>query len=274
MSDGSQAEAIASDDARIASPTGRRILVPIAVFIVAESAILLQQVVFGLLVHATMLFVLFGLIAFGNDHRSFEALVFVPLLRLLNLGTGIISFDPFLWLVGVYGLLLSSIFLVMRGQGVGRAEIGLVLPTSVRQWGVVLAGIGLGIVFGVVQWVFELESLPVAPTVQNLILATLVLGLLVGFVEELLFRSLLQQWLGEILSPRVAIVVVSLLFGFMHSIWFNPGDIVFATAVSLLIGWLYARTRNFWSIWAIHAMINVMMFAVLPFIGGLPVEFL
>ena len=81
MADGSQAGAIASDDVGIASPTGRRILAPIAVFIVAESAILLQQVVFGLLVHATMLFVLFGLIAFGNDHRSFEALVFVQIGR-------------------------------------------------------------------------------------------------------------------------------------------------------------------------------------------------
>jgi membrane protease YdiL (CAAX protease family) len=250
----------------IDSREARRVVALIAVLIAAESAILLRQIVFGLLIHATMLFVLFGVIAFGSDHRAFEALVFVPLLRLLNLGTGIISFNPFLWLVGIYTLLLGSILLVMRGQGVSRSDVGLDVPASRRQRAFVLVGIGFGVGLGVVQWTFDLESLPVTPTLQNAVLSALVLGFLVGFVEELLFRGLLQQWLAEVLSPRLAIVVVSVLFGFMHSIWFNVGDVVFAFVVSLLIGWLYARTRNFWSIWGIHTMINVMVFAVLPLV--------
>jgi membrane protease YdiL (CAAX protease family) len=267
MADQSETESLAVADGTRARET-RRVVAPIAVLVVAEAAILLQEMVFGLLVHATALFVLFGMIALGGYHRVLEALVFVPLLRLLNLGTGIISFDPFLWLVGVYTLLLGSLGLVMRGQGIRSVDIGLSLHASRRQWLVAAAGVVIGAVLGVIQWLFELESLPVAPTVQNAVLSVLVLGVLVGFVEEVLFRGLLQRWLADVVSTRTAIVVVSVLFGFMHSIWFNVGDVAFAFAVSLLMGWLYARTRVFWSIWAIHAMINVMAFAVLPLVAG------
>ena len=42
-----------------------------------------------------MLLMLFWMIATSSEsNRVFEAFVFIPLLRLLNLGTGVISFDP------------------------------------------------------------------------------------------------------------------------------------------------------------------------------------
>jgi hypothetical protein len=125
--------------------------------------------------------------------------------------------------------------LVMRGHEVGLADLGLERYGTRRQWLIGGLGVVLGIGFGVVQWTFQLEELPIEPTLANAVVMALVLGLLVGF---------------------------------MHSIWLNPADVVFAFAVSLLIGWLYVRTRNFWSIWAIHALINIMAFAVLPLLTG------
>lgn len=245
-----------------------RAIAPIFVLIIAEAAILFEYIVVGLLIHAMMIFALFGLIAFRSQHRVYEALVFVPLLRLLNLGTGIVSFRPFIWLFGVYTLLLASLVLVMRDHDFGIQQVGLQKPDSWKQWAVIGAASVVGLSLGAVQWAFDLERLPVPPTLQNAILMVLVFGLLVGLVEELLFRGLLQQWVAEATNTRLSIVVVSILFGFMHSIWFNFGDVLFAFSVSLLLGWLYARTKNFWAIWAWHGFINVMAFAILPLVLG------
>ena len=214
------------------NPEAKRVLAPVVGFLIAETSILVGQITFGLLVHASMLLMLFWMIATSSEsNRVFEAFVFIPLLRLLNLGTGVISFDPILWLVGVYGLLLASLVLVMRGHEVGLADLGLERYGTRRQWLIGGLGVVLGIGFGIVQWTFQLEELPIEPTLANAVVMALVLGLLVGFVEDLLFRGLLQRWLEEVLPATSAVLVASLLFGFMHSIWLNPADVVFTFAV-------------------------------------------
>jgi membrane protease YdiL (CAAX protease family) len=102
----------------------------------------------------------------------------------------------------------------------------------------------------------------------NILELVLVTGVLVGVTEELLFRGMMQRWLSSLVGQPASILYVSILFGSMHSIWFNPGDVMFAFAVSLLLGWSYARTRNFWFITVVHGMINVTAFVVLPVLGG------
>lgn len=242
-----------------------RLLAPIVVLIGAEMLILLEQVTLGLFVHALMFLVLLGWAATSPSNSNIiEITAFVPLLRLLNLGTGILAFSPYLWLTGVYLLLLLSLVLVMRNYDVTLERLGI-------DWGVVrdeapliLTGVVLGVGLGTVQWVFDLESPPGEPTIANVLIAILVTGLLVGFVEELLFRGLLQEWLADIIDIRLSILVVSILFGFMHSVWLNPLDVMFAFSVSLLLGAVYAATRNFWFILIVHALINAMAFGVLP----------
>jgi len=203
--------------------------------------------------------------------RVYEALVFVPLLRILNLGTGAFSFSPIVWMIGVYSLLLVSMVLVMRGHDYTFADAGIGELASRRQRAIVAGSVVAGIALGLVQWTMELEANPLDPSPVNAILLVLVMGVMVGFVEELLFRGLLQRWVADVVDVRVAIVVVSLLFGFMHSIWFNPADVVFAFVVSLGLGAVYARSNNFYAIWAVHALINAMAFGVFPLLAELGV---
>ena len=68
------------------SPEAKRVLAPVVGFLIAETSILVGQITFGLLVHASMLLMLFWMIATSSEsNRVFEAFVFIPLLRLLNL---------------------------------------------------------------------------------------------------------------------------------------------------------------------------------------------
>lgn len=245
-----------------------RLLAPIFLLIFAETFILLGRIVPGLLIHATVFLGLLGWISTGPSHSNIlEITAFVPLLRLLNLGTGILAFNPYLWLSGVYLLLLLSLVLVMRNYGVTLESLGISTATIRGESPLILGGILAGVALGTVQWVLDLEQPPTEPTVTNIVIAILVTGLLVGFVEELLFRGLLQEWLTEIVDVRVSIVIVSVLFGFMHSVWLNPLDVVFAFVVSLLLGVVYAATRNFWFILLVHALINTMAFGVFPLLS-------
>lgn len=62
------------------------------------------------------------------------------------------------------------------------------------------------------------------------------LAALAGFGEELLFRGVLQPWLGRI-NPWVGIVGANLIFGALHAL--TPGYAVYATAFGLYLSWLY-----------------------------------
>jgi membrane protease YdiL (CAAX protease family) len=62
------------------------------------------------------------------------------------------------------------------------------------------------------------------------------LAALAGFGEELLFRGVLQPWLGRI-HPWVGIIGANLIFGALHAL--TPAYAVFATAFGLYLSWLY-----------------------------------
>jgi len=244
---------------------GNRVLALMGVLVIAETSIFLRFIQLGLLLHVATMFTLFWL-AFITDEpaRAYGALVFVPLLRLLNFGTAVASEQAFIWIAGIYLLVLFGLALLLRDYDFGLREMGVYKIDSRWDWLLIITGVVIGIALGGVQWVLDLETPLAEPTLQSVLLIALVTGVLVGCVEEVLFRGLLQPWVAEITSTNVSIGMVSILFGFMHSVWLNPLDIVFAFVVSVLLGVVYARSRNFWFTVGVHSFINITAFAILP----------
>ena len=81
------------------------------------------------------------------------------------------------------------------------------------------------------------------------------------FTEEFLFRKLLIERLykhGEL----VAILTSAVLFGLMHQ---NVYQVVYATGVGLVLGYLYCKTGSYLSVTALHMIVNLF--------GALPVLF-
>lgn len=62
------------------------------------------------------------------------------------------------------------------------------------------------------------------------------LAALAGFGEELLFRGVLQPWIGRI-DPWLGVVAANVIFGLLHAL--TPGYAVFATVFGLYLSWLY-----------------------------------
>jgi membrane protease YdiL (CAAX protease family) len=65
---------------------------------------------------------------------------------------------------------------------------------------------------------------------------------LAGLGEELLFRGVLQTWLGDAVGLASAICLTSVVFGLAHLI--TPLYGVLAAAVSVYLGWLAVEYEN------------------------------
>ena len=78
------------------------------------------------------------------------------------------------------------------------------------------------------------------------LLRLLGLILFVGIPEEMLFRGTIQEAFSRIWSPRVGLVLGSVVFGLLHMFKHvthpNWGYGVLATAAGLAYGWVYQRT--------------------------------
>ncbi|HMV51465.1 MAG TPA: CPBP family intramembrane metalloprotease [Blastocatellia bacterium] len=101
-------------------------------------------------------------------------------------------------------------------------------------------------------------------------LLALLLLILAGAFEELMFRGYAFQTLLRGMSPIVPIVLLSVYFGLGH--WGNPNRTLFSTINTVLAGiWLsvaYLKTRSLWFPTALHFGWNWTMGAFF----GLPVS--
>jgi membrane protease YdiL (CAAX protease family) len=82
------------------------------------------------------------------------------------------------------------------------------------------------------------------------------ISLLAGVGEELLFRGVLQNALGQWLSPAVGLVLASLLFGLAHPI--TTAYAVLATLFGLYLGGLWLWTGNLLVPIAAHAVYDFL----------------
>jgi membrane protease YdiL (CAAX protease family) len=84
----------------------------------------------------------------------------------------------------------------------------------------------------------------------------LLVGLLIPFVEELLFRGVLYHWLTESMSVWLAVPLSALAFGVAH--WSAGRPVVVATAVmGILLALGYHYAHSLWAPVIMHAINNL-----------------
>ena len=145
--------------------------------------------------------------------------------------------------------------------------LGLASMPTARQWAFCAAVtlVFLAIV-ALVDITLDGKSLSLAPLTGYLSIAG-VLGLIVSpLIEEILFRGLVLKEFAERMPGWAANIAASILFAAVHApYWFwNEGvttavmtDLAGVFIVSLVIGWIYLRTRSVWAAFAAHAANNL-----------------
>ena len=218
----------------------------------------------GLLCHIAVLTVVVVRSALGGahfHHRLMLPIVLVPLLRIISLG--VVALDiPGIWLYPtIYASLLVAAVVVVRILGYSTIDAGL----NSKWLGIQLLVGGSGFVLGLGGY-FILGTEPIVARFvwQDIWLPALILLLCTGFVEELVFRGLIQRGAVEVFGWW-GIVYVSLLFavlymGFLSVVW-----VAFAFVISLYFGWIAKKTGSIVGVVLAHGICNVALYLIVPF---------
>jgi len=89
----------------------------------------------------------------------------------------------------------------------------------------------------------QLVAVVILPLFQSFsVVQILVVSVLAGFGEELLFRAAIQAPLAKVLGPVASLAATAILFGLAHAI--SPGYTILAAAMGLYLGWLWLFAGN------------------------------
>jgi membrane protease YdiL (CAAX protease family) len=116
---------------------------------------------------------------------------------------------------------------------------------------------------------FIMSTGPVVPNMSfyNMVDVALIMIFCVGLVEELVFRSILQTRLEGVFGSAVGLIVTSLLFGIMSSGYGTVSEILFASVVGLMLGYMFSKTHSLPLVALTHGLVNIFLFALIPLLG-------
>ena len=194
--------------------------------------------------------------------KTYQALILLPILRLVDLSMPAFYDVKLYNLIFIYGLLAIPVSIAATNQEFTRTQLGI----TFKKIGIYIPlSILLGLLLGAGEYLivgehFLIEDL----SVFSLVMLSIIMIFFVGLVEETIFRSILQNRLETVLGNRKGLIITSILFGLMHSGYGNINEILYATFVGILIGYLFYRTRSLPLVTLIHGFINVFFFGIIP----------
>jgi len=163
--------------------------------------------------------------------------------------------------------------------GLGFAVIGVLVVTSVS----FVIEVVLEFVFGI-QDSTGISGVPIPLDLLSLIVFSVVLILVIGTSEEILFRGFMQKGLVRSLGDRWGIIVTALIFSLIHLLGLFPialeSPLFFIIsfflsftpyfAISLMLGWLYHwRNENLLAVMITHGVYDVLIIVITYVIYGM-----
>ncbi len=226
----------------------------------------------GLLVHVGLLVVLLlhGALAHDVAHRALLlALTLAPLLRMLSLSMPLLRLPQAAWYPLVSIPLFVALWIIVREGCVTRYQLGLQRGNLMLQ--LMLVGLGLGL--GALEYAI-LQPEPMLATFnwQPLVLASLSLLLFTGFMEEIVFRGLLQSLAIPMLGRTRAIVFVALLFAVLHIGYLSVIDVFFVFGVGIVFGYIVSWTGSILGVTLAHGLTNITLFLLMPYLAAHPAD--
>lgn len=239
-------------------------LVYLAAITLAETITVVIDPLWGIISHILVLGALISHSALAREpthQRLLLALSLAPLVRIVSLSMPLVNIPQVWWYPIIYVPLLVGAVVVTRTLNISAGEIGLVL----RRFRIQLVIAFSGLIIGVAEYfILHPEPMLAELTWQALWLPALILLLTTGFVEEFIFRGVLQRTAGELFSSGQGIVYVSALFAILHMGYLSLIDVVFVFAVALFFGWIVKKTGSLLGVTLAHGLANIMLLLVVP----------
>lgn len=217
----------------------------------------------GLLVHGLLFIGMLLHASFTEEEaqqRLLLALTLAPLIRLLSLSIPLTTFPFVYWYLIIGAPILLAAFVTARVMGVKRTEIGLNRGQLLFQLLIGLSGLALGYME---YLILRPESLLPIFTWGQFGLTALILLLFTGFLEEYIFRGLMQHaalkslgWWG--------LVYISALFAVLHIGYQSSLDVLFVFVVGLFFSLVVYKTNSLLGVTLAHGLTNISLFIIFP----------
>jgi len=239
--------------------------------VAAEVVTVFYMPVWGVVCHiAILVSVLLHSAIVSESHRQqlILSLALVPLVRIISLAMPLSNVPQIWWYPIIYASLLAAAVMVVRILGYRARDVGLSFRLFPVQAVVVLSGF----LFGVAEYfILTPEPMIIELTWQEVWLPSLIFLVCTGFVEEFIFRGVLQRTAVGAFGGW-GIVYVSLLFAVVHLIHYSAVgltrvlmDIGFVFAVALFFGWAVKKTGSLFGVALAHGITNILLYLVIPF---------
>jgi len=191
------------------------------------------------------------------------SLALVPLVRIISLSMPLANIPQIWWYPIIYAPLLVAAVMVVRILNLRARDIGF--SVSFRLFPLQLAVVLSGFVLGVAEYfILKPEAIVIELTWQEVWLPALIFIVCTGFVEEFIFRGVLQCTAVGAFGWR-GIVYISLLFATVHLIHYSVIDIVFVFVIALFFGWVVKKTGSLLAVTLSHGIANTVLYLVAPF---------
>lgn len=244
---------------------GMYLIIPIVAIAFAEFMLYSGMVIEAMEVHAALLLGLsISMLYIKNEdiQKTYQALILLPILRLVNLSMPAFYEVTLYSFVFIYGLLTIPVTIALTHQGFTQEQLGI---TFKKLWIYIPLSIIMGFLLGVGEYnIIKTNYLIPDISIPSLLILTLLMVFLVGLVEEIIFRSILQNRLEVLLGSREGLIITSILFGLMHFGYGNIGEVFYTVFVGFIIGYMFYKTRSLPLVIMIHGFINVFLFGIIP----------
>jgi uncharacterized protein len=235
----------------------------LAAVAIAEVVTGLLSLSVGLALHCVIL-VLLTLHAVLARDRPYQplllCLIVAPLIRIMSLTLPLVGFPIADWYLLVSIPVFVCTFMVANLLGYGRRDLGLAWRFGRAQGAIILCGPLIGWVEG---HILAVQGLAASATLSAMLPPALILFFCTGFMEELVFRGLLQRAAFGLFADD-GILYISLLFAVLHTGYRSVLDSLFVFSVGVLFAIVARRTGSIIGVTASHGLANGNLYVVLP----------
>jgi len=238
------------------------LIIPVSLIVLAELLIFYSRMEAGVVVHAINLGALI-LSSIYAESRLNMSLMLLPLFRLLNVAMPVFFNLTLYTYPLVYAPMFLPIYFILKEGIFSSEEVG---ATWKSFWIFLPLAFAAGCAVGWGEY-HVLRPEMIVPTLspENVLTLSIIMIVFVGFIEEFVFRSALQTVLEERMGAVGGLLLASIIFGFMHSGYHLPMEVVYVSFAGMVFGVLFWATRSLPIISLAHGLTNVALFALAPF---------
>jgi uncharacterized protein len=237
------------------------LIIPVFLILLAEFMIFLGHPSQAMLIHALNLIVL-ALSSIYIDNKIYPALMLMPLFRLLNVAMPVF-FNLTLYTYSfVYAPMFIPMYFLLKEGFISRFQAGL---TFKGFWYYLPLAASVGFALGWGEYnVIHPQLLTPSTHIKDVLILIVTMIFFVGLVEEFIFRSSLQTVLSEKLGPKAGLLMASIIFGFMHSGYQIPLELLYVSFAGVVFGLLFLLTKSLPIISLAHGVTNISLFLITP----------